>query len=126
MNLNVKMVDGYYILCDGDEPIGDPVEEFSVCIDWASGTRHKFGDPAVVSAWHLHASKTLREGGFPDMADDLIVFTGRFPVEDINKMIGISDYAARFYGRLLAGDVQPLPDLARDWGSDASLRARQQ
>lgn len=41
-----------------------------------------------------------------DMAPQLVVISGRFPIEEINRCISISGYAGKFYGRI--SDVAPV------------------
>lgn len=101
----------------GDDlvPVGRPLDQISLAIDIAEGTLQKHGVPDVVAAWHATTSKKLREGGCGEWADNLIVLTGRFPVEEVNKCVGAMSYAGIFYKRLVAGEIEELP-----FGSDQS------
>ncbi|MDN8617236.1 hypothetical protein [Variovorax ginsengisoli] len=51
----------------------------------------------------------MREGGCAEWADNLVVVTGRFPVEEVNKCVGSMTYAGIFYKRLIAGEIEELP-----------------
>jgi hypothetical protein len=106
---------GQYVLhanspMGGDlEPVGRVLDQVSLAIDKAEGILHKHGIPDRVSAWHANASKKLRDGGLGEWADNLVVVTGRFPLEEVNKCLSCMNYAGNFYKRLLAGEIEELP-----------------
>lgn len=107
MDFGYKLNDGQYVLYDGEDPIGPCLEEVAIALDKASGTLHKHGDPALVAKWFQHTQAKFRAAGFDDIADDLVVISGRFALEDLNRCISTSGYAGRLYQRLLAGEVVP-------------------
>ncbi|GBG14586.1 uncharacterized protein NMK_2185 [Novimethylophilus kurashikiensis] len=104
-----KLNCGQYVLHEGDDPIGAVMDEVSICFDKESGTLHKHGRPELVQDWHAKAQAKYREAGFDEMADELIVITGRFALEDLNRCLSTSGYVGVFYNRLLKGEAAPQP-----------------
>lgn len=90
-------------------PVGRVLDEISLAIDIAEGYLHKHGAPEIVAAWHGDTSRKLREGGCAEWADNLVVVTGRFPIEEVNKCVGAMSYAGVFYKRLVAGEIEEMP-----------------
>lgn len=90
------------------EPVGRPLDQISLAIDTAEGVLSKHGSPELVAAWYADTSKKLREGGCAEWADNLVVITGRFPLEEVNKCVGAMSYAGIFYKRLLAGEIEEM------------------
>lgn len=93
-------------------PVGRVLDELSLAIDKREGTLHKHGVPNLVASWYQRTTQTLRAGGCEDFADDLVIVTGRFPLEEVNKCLSIAGYAGIFYKRLLAGEVEEM-----GWGA---------
>lgn len=100
MKYEYKTNCGQYVLHRDDKPIGPLLDEVSIAFDSASGTMHKHGDPQMVSRWLENTRKKFIDSGFPDMADDLVILTGRFELKDLNAFISTSGYIGRFYQRL--------------------------
>lgn len=98
---------GQYVLHAGDAPVGRVLDEVAICMD-KDGTRHKFGDPEVVRAWHKNAQQSFRNVGANDLADDLVVIQGRFTLEDINKVIENSSHTALLYQKVMNGTAEML------------------
>lgn len=61
--------------------------EISVLFDRECGTLLKHGTPSLVHQKYQKLSKALKENG---MRDDLMVITGRIPLEKINHVIDCS------------------------------------
>lgn len=97
---------------DDLEPVGRPLDQISLAIDIVEGTLQKHGVPDLVAAWYADTSKKLRDGGCAEWADNLVVVTGRFPIEEVNKCVGAMSYAGIFYKRLVAGEIEEMPFLA--------------
>jgi hypothetical protein len=110
-----RLSGGQYVLCEGGIPKSAPVDEISMAIDRASGTLHKHGDPAWVQQWAKTAQAQFRSVGFNEVADDLVVVTGRFPLDEINRCLDTTTYVATFYERLTKGEIKPL---ALDWSPE--------
>lgn len=89
-------------------PVGRVLDELSLAIDTREGTLHKHGVPELVASWYENTTQKLRAGGCEEFADDLVVVTGRFPLEEVNRCVSNTGYAGSFYRRLLAGDIEEL------------------
>ncbi len=99
---------GQYVLFSGSVPVGRVLDEVAICLDKSNGTRHKHGDPDVVRAWCQKAQAAFRSNGHNDMADDLVVVQGRFTLEDLNKMVDNTTYAAALYEKVMSGQAEML------------------
>lgn len=108
MDYCYKLNAGQYVLHDGDRPIGRVLDEVAIALDRASGALHKHGDPLMVSKWLADTQGKLRQGGCHDMAEDLVMISGRFELEDINRCLSITGYAGRLYSRLIGGGLESL------------------
>ena len=108
------IIDGEYVLYSEGEAICPPTAELSIAFDKNDGVLHKHGAPALVQAWHVAATKRLRDAGFIDLADDLICISGRFPLEDINRCLDCSGYIGRFYAKLLAEKAAPASQISTE------------
>lgn len=93
------------------EPVGRVLDEIALAIDVEDGILHKHGPADKVSAWHAHTTQKLRAAGADEFAEHLVVVTGRFPVEEVNRCIANMTYAGHFYRRLLSGEMD-----AQGWG----------
>ena len=72
--------------------------------DGISGTLHKHGSPEAVYKWADETKAKLRSVGDPfgiEMADAIVVITGKIPLEDINKMISTTGYVGTWYKKLM-------------------------
>lgn len=99
---------GQYVLHADGAPISRLLDEVAICLDKEDGTRHKFGDPEVVRAWHEKAQKSFRAMGEHNLADVLVVIQGRFTLEDINKVIENACYTAVLYEKVMSGTAETL------------------
>lgn len=106
MNYEYRFINEKYVLHDEGEPIGKPLDEVAIALDKDSGTLHKHGSPEYVEKWCKAARMKFRTHGYHDMAAQLVVISGRFPIEEINRCISISGYAGKLYGRI--SDVAPV------------------
>lgn len=100
---------GQYVYMVDGEPTTAPADVIALCFDADDGTVHKHGDPVRVQAWYLDHTQKLRAAGMNDWADHLVVIEGRFPLDEVNKMLSTSGYAKPFYEKLKAGQVLPQP-----------------
>jgi hypothetical protein len=96
-----------YALVDEDDRIHWAGEEIAIAFSFdpnedhgIQGTLHKHGDPEKVMKWAETHRKKLTEAGLPDLANEIIVITGKFQLEEINKMLSISGYVGNFYKNL--------------------------
>lgn len=102
MDYHYRLNGDHYVLHDGDTPIGEPLNEVAIALDAESGTLHKHGAPVHVAKWLEKAKRRFIQGGFPDMARDLVMIEGRFPLEDLNRCLSTSGFAGRLYARIQA------------------------
>lgn len=109
MDYHYRMNCGQYVLHDGEDPIGPVMDEVAIAFDLESGTLHKHGSPEMVRAWCKKSSDKLIQAGFPEMAGDLVVIAGRFPVEELNKCLSITGYVRRMYDRASSGEISSQP-----------------
>lgn len=89
-----------YVLMKGNERLYGPYDQISIGIDKESVVLLKHGEPGMVKNWYKSHVKAYRDAGFDDMANDLIVITGRFPLEDLNNWINNSGSIKSFLKHL--------------------------
>jgi hypothetical protein len=99
---------GQYVLHRDGKPVGALLDEVAIAFDKENGTLHKHGAPEMVNAWAQHAQQKLRAGGASEFADDLIVVTGRFTLDDLNGCLTHSGYIGVLYTKMLRGEVPAL------------------
>ena len=109
MDLRYEIINGSYCLVDGDE---DPncitnerdilfmTDKVAIAFDLETGTLHKHGSLEIVNQSAEDAREIYRQVGLEDMSNDIIVMSGDFPVEEINKCISTSGYCKRLYEKL--------------------------
>ncbi len=108
MENEYKLEDSKYVYYLGGEVKGEPLDAVAIVFDKETGTLHKHGPVEGVTRWAEDAQRKFREGGFPDMADDLIVLSGRFTLEDLNRCLSNSGFPALFYQRVIRGEAKSL------------------
>lgn len=108
--LNYQLNCSDYVLHEGDKPIRAITQEVALAFDRESGTLHKHGAPEMVQNWFSKTRSRLIDCGFQNMADDLVLITGRFPVEELNKCLSCSGYVLRMYENLQEGKLLPQPE----------------
>lgn len=84
-------------------------EEVAILLDRRAGTLLKHGQPEVVTATQTMQRNAYLAHGMTAEANDLICFIGKFPLEDLNKMLSICDYARRYFQKLMAAVRQEPP-----------------
>jgi hypothetical protein len=107
MNYSYSLNAGQYVLMHGDSPVGRVLDEVSIALDKEDGILHKHGSPESVQKWAAETQRRLRASGAAEIADNLVVITGRFPLEDLNKCLSTMSYAGRLYAKALAGELAP-------------------
>lgn len=108
--------EGNYELTDAsDGEVLRTMPEVALALDKseATGILFKHGDPQRVQAWARTHQQALAAAGHTDLAEDVVVITGRFPPEEINKCLDIAGYVVRFYRRLVAGEIEMAPESVR-------------
>lgn len=102
MDLHYRKIDEGYQLYDGAEPRTPVLPEIAIALDKSSGTLHKHGACENVSNWYAATRGRLLIAGLTEMANDLVMVSGRFDVEELNRCLSTSGYAGRFFARLSA------------------------
>lgn len=85
---------GEYLLTDGDD-ILYRYEEIAIAFskdDEGMWTMHKHGSEKHVREWFNKVTKLYRDAGHNDIADDIVMISGKFPVEEINRCIDTPGY----------------------------------
>ena len=92
-------------------PCSAPMDAISLAFDREDGILHKHGEPKLVEAWAEDARERLSRGGEigKEMANNLIVVTGRFPLTELNTLLACSSYAPEMLRKLLSGELQEEP-----------------
>lgn len=101
---------GQYVLHQDDKPIGRPLDELALCLSREDGILHKHGAKEAVHAWAETMRSRYRRVGANDLAEDIVVVSGRFPLAEINRCIESITYSGTFYVRLMAGEMLPQPE----------------
>lgn len=101
--------DAHYVLHEGEEAIREPMNEVAIAFDKRDGILHKHGDPQRVQAWVVDAQRKFRSIGFDDMANDLCIIQGRFPLDELNQCLAASSYIVKLNQKLLAGELDSVP-----------------
>ena len=100
---------GQYVLMVDGKPTTAPADTIAFGFGSDDATLYRHGSPERVRAWHLETSKKLREAGLEDWANQLVVVEGRFPLDEVNRMLSHRGYAKMFYEKLRQDQIQPLP-----------------
>ncbi|KWA84063.1 hypothetical protein WL29_22110 [Burkholderia ubonensis] len=108
MSVHYELNCGQYVLFVNGRPVSSILDEVAICLDKASGTRHKHGDPDMVNAWCKKTQDAFRSNGLDEMANDLVVIQGRFTLEDLNKVVDNTTYAATLYQKVIDGTAETL------------------
>lgn len=104
--LRYRMEGTEYALVDEHDRIHWAGEEVAVAFTFSpdeqdmEGTMHKHGSPEEANAWAEKTRKKLTDAGHSDMANEIIVVSGKISLEDLNKIIEISGYVGIWYKRL--------------------------
>lgn len=94
--------DGEYLLKDGDETLYRS-DEIAIAFSkdkegmW---TLHKHGSKEHVQEWFDKITKIYRQAGHNDIADEMVMISGKFPIEEVNKCINTSGYVKIMYEKL--------------------------
>lgn len=94
----------YYLLGDeinrltNDHEILSMSDEVAICFSMDNGMTclHKHGSPEKVNKWYEETRKKYIAHGLRHEADSLLIISGKFPVEELNKMLDITGYIGSF------------------------------
>lgn len=97
--------DGKYILFYRDNgdvlaTMDEVAISFSKDEDPSMWTLHKHGTPKAVQEWHDNTVMRFRKAGHYDIVNDMVMISGKFPVDELNKCIEISGYIKRMVEKL--------------------------
>ena len=59
-------------------------------------TLHKHGPVDDVTHWYETAKDAYKKGGFPEMAERMVLVTGKLDVDEVNKALAITGYRPSF------------------------------
>lgn len=111
-----KVSFGSYFLMDGERIVAGMGEQVSVVISVSEEhdtyTMHKHGQTEYVKKWFDNAVSKFRAAGFDEMADELKMYTGPFPVEELNKLAQCSGYAQKFYEKMRDNTMEKEPEVS--------------
>jgi hypothetical protein len=99
---------GQYVFHENGEPVRAVQDTIAVAIDRAEGHMVKHGSPEKVRTWHQKQVAKANEGGYPDLVNSIEVIEGRFPLDEINKLLANNAYGASFLEKLAAGEMLPI------------------
>ncbi len=109
MQLQYQLKAGHYYLYDmrdkpsavtGERRFKLKTELLAIAFDAHSGELHQHGSPVRIQSWATTKRRRLRAAGLWQEAADLVVITGPFPVDEINKCLLIKGYCRRLWQRL--------------------------
>lgn len=109
MDLQYQLIAGSYYLFDMREA-PNPItgqrrfqlksDQLAIAVDTYSGELRQHGSPTRIHSWAMQTRRRLRAAGHWDSAADLVVISGPFPVEEINRCLRIRGYGRRLLARL--------------------------
>lgn len=109
---NYRLNCGQYVFFRGDEPVTAVMDEVAMAVSRSDCILHKHGSVETVTLWADLARSKLRASGSSvavEMAEDIIVISGRFPVAELNRCLLNSGYVGSFLKRIEAGELAPEP-----------------
>lgn len=111
-----QLIDGMYCLFqeNGERVNGiKPISEVAILFDKQDNTLIRYGCPELVHENHKKIRDKLYATKNPvmqDMADDMVVMSGKFPVEELNKCINISGYAGKMHEKFFNAESTDLDE----------------
>ena len=106
---NYRLNCGQYVLHFGDTPNGPVMDEVALAISRIDGILHKHGSIENVTAWANQARDRMRALGDPfgsEMAQDIIVLSGRFKLEEINRCLTTTGYVSVLLRKFESGQLE--------------------
>jgi hypothetical protein len=94
--LEYRIEDGLYSLYRGNECLFS-IPEVALLLDTDTGVLHKHGCPRITQQHFNRMRAALTQS---PCSLDLVMLTGKFPVEELNCMLLISGYAGKYYREL--------------------------
>ena len=109
MKLQYQLKAGCYYMYDmrdtpsavtGERRFKLKTDLLAIAFDAYTGELHQHGTPARIQSWAATKRRRLRAAGLWQEAADIIVISGPFPVDEINKCLWIKGYCRRLLQRL--------------------------
>lgn len=109
MHLQYQLRAGSYYLYDmrdtpsavtGERRFRLKTDLLAIAFDRYTGEVHQHGTPSRIQSWATNTRRRLRAAGQWQEAEDIVVVSGPFPVDEINKCIWIKGYCRRLLQRL--------------------------
>lgn len=109
MDLQYQLKSGSYYLYDmrdapnvvtGERRFKLKTDAIAIAFDLHTGEVHQHGTPSRIQSWAVHTRRRLRAAGQWAVANDIVVVSGPFPVDEINKCLWIRGYCRRMFQRL--------------------------
>ena len=109
MDLQYQLKAGSYYLYDmretpsavtGERRFKLKTDTVAIAFDLHTGEVHQHGSPTRIHSWATMTRRRLRAAGAQEVANDLVVFSGPLPVEEINKCLWVRGYVRRMFQRL--------------------------
>lgn len=125
MQLQYELKSGSYYLYDlGEAPSAVTglrrfklkTDLLAVAFDADTGELHQHGTPTRIQSWAMNQRRRLRAAGQLQKARGLVVISGPFPVEEINKCLRVDGYVRRMFERLASlphGKLQIRPPASK-------------
>ena len=110
---NYRLNCGQYVLHRGDQPVGPVLDEVALALTRDEGVLHKHGAVEGVTQWAEKTRTALRAQGAlgEELAKEIIVISGRFPVDELNNCLTTSGYVLRMLKGIEEGTLsqEPVP-----------------
>lgn len=108
MNYDYRLNCGQYVLHLDGKPVGKVLDDIALAIDAENGILRKHGEVAMVEAWAKKEREKLRPY-FPQLADSLVVLSGRLPLAEVNKCLKNSGFGEKLLADAKSGRLVPEP-----------------
>ena len=91
---------GRYVLYSQGAPVLT-TERVALVVDRESGLLHRHGALNSIEADYRRMTVALRDNGYPQCAERLVMFSGDFSADDLNACLSNAGYAGELYGKML-------------------------
>lgn len=89
-----------YLLVSKDGHILESMNEVAICFDTNLGVRLSHGNPETVLEYYNDTIQRLKGVSFEEAIEDIVVIQGKFPVEELNKLLEDALYISTFVKRV--------------------------
>ena len=96
---NYRMENGKYVFSLKGEDLFE-TNEVSFMFDKKLSVLLRHGNSVLVRKIYQQTMDIYRSNGLNDIADDIIIVSGKFDLKEVNNVIGTCDYIGRFYTNL--------------------------